>query len=245
MIRDVMAVFGIGGTKASLGKLRTLREGSRTGDDKADTLRLQELNKSAVKLRSVSEKNIKPLPTTGFAEDSVEGGTSLGNCVLAAMGVPLIVRRCAWFESDTAQAAAGAGGAGGGAAAPASEDAPHSVELSGMSTGSTAETEGLPSDTSDVSQASPSGPKETKAELRRIGLRLEVEESDDLCNALHGNVEWRARGAKTFSLRMVYVTKTRMEVNYNPDCKLLDTDIVQVVFENGLCLVHDLLPPAE
>ena len=61
-----------------------------------------------------------------------------------------------------------------------------------------------------------------------------MEQSDELCNQLHGDAVWQTPNVTSWSFRMVYATSTTLTDNLNKQYSHVEADFVHFVFRDDL-----------
>ena len=162
-LRDVLAIMGVSNTVCSK-------------------------HESAVQLASAGTKTAASMASKVGAY-SITEPTSTVNCLLATLGVPLVVS-CQLSEKQESQPV------GSSAGEPPAQRSTRSSKKAA------AKQQGAPAaQTSTASAAVP------------CTMSLRLEQSGELCDQLHGKGEWEVPGVTHWSFRMVYATCTRLEDN--------------------------------
>ena len=125
-------------------------------------------------------------------EDDTVAGTSTVNCLLATLGVPLVVRSQL-------------------VAAPPLKPAKGTRRSGRKGAGSS-----------------------TWSGTVLCHMKLWVEQSDELCNQLHGDTGWQTPSVTSWSFRMVYATSTMLADNLNSQYGDVEADFVYGVFRDDL-----------
>ena len=226
-LRDIMAACGAMKKRAELLgenviKLQAARKGQL---DSIPAVHVAAGDDSPAGSAGTPESGTGNIGGEGDSADSIAEGTSIVNCLLATLGIPLIVRRHLEIQDIVA------------AERPNLVSVPHAASQSDGSAAS--DSTEHPSDASAsgalTETTHSSGAKRAPAFTKKLAkLCLHVTESHELCDQLHGEHAWEAKGVMGYSFRFVYATSSFISANYSTDYVRLQADFVRAAYRNDL-----------
>ena len=224
VLRDIFALCGVGATRVTRSQAKDTvhfhfmkNRALDNTSNQSNAPRRSKRNVQAIAVGThVCSETDQMRCAPQFNED-LTTGTSTANCLLATMGVPLVVKR------RLALPAAHSFGSG------ASDVESSSGGLDARSISMESDSNATVGRESSFSSASP-----VEGSSQHVTMDLQVEKSDELCKQLHKAGTWEVVGVSEWSFRMVYASDTSAWVNVSDKYSDLKADFAYGVFKEDL-----------